>query len=239
MKRVIFAAALFIFSGLSFAQSPGSSSERLFPTTRPTTRPATSQAATQPVFEIEIICEVADLKEWSESLRPIVEKWYPIIVQTLPSEGYTAPRKFSITIRESDQIAFAAGGRIVCGAKWFRAHPDDRGAVVHELVHIVQQYRSRRNPGWLVEGMADYIRWFKYEPLSKRPRTRLTAKYTQGYQVTGAFLEWLCANKDHELAVKLNAAMRQGRYTAELWQEYTGKTVDELWAEYIETLRAK
>jgi len=205
----------------------------------PSTRPATTQATTQPVFEISIECEVPDLKDWSETLRPIVEKWYPIIVQTLPSEGFTAPRKFTINIKESDQIAFASGGRIVCGAKWFRAHPDDRGAVVHELVHIVQQYRSRRNPGWLVEGMADYIRWFKYEPPNKRPRTRPNAKYTQGYQVTGAFLEWLAANKDHEIAVKLNAAMRQGRYAPELWQEYTGKTIDELWTEYLESLRAK
>jgi hypothetical protein len=57
--------------------------------------------------------------------------------------------------------------------------------------------------------------------------------------VTGAFLEWLAANKDHEIVVKFNAAMRQGRYSPDLWKEYTGQTVDELWAEYIETLRAK
>src|SRR5258706_10461337 len=104
----------------------------------PSTRPATTQATTQPVFEISIECEVPDLKDWSETLRPIVEKWYPIIVQTLPSEGYTAPRKFTITIKESDQIAFASGGRTVCGAKWFQAHPDDRDPVVNESVYIVQ-----------------------------------------------------------------------------------------------------
>ena len=55
----------------------------------------------------------------------------------------------------------------------------------------------------------------------------------------GELLEWLAANKDHEIVVKLNAAMRQGRYAPELWQEYTGKTVDELWTEYLESLRAK
>jgi len=236
MQRVIFLFALLVLAGSSSAHRD----DRPLPVTRPTTRPATTLAATQPVYEISIECDVPELQEWADSLRPIVEKWYPIIVQTLPSEGYTAPRKFTITIKESNQIAFARGTEIVCGAKWFRAHPDDRGAVVHELVHVVQQYRGRRNPGWLVEGLADYIRWFKYEPRNKRPRPNPNrAKYTDSYQTTGAFLEWLAANKDHEIAVKLNAAMRQGRYAQELWKEYTGQTVDELWAEYIETLRAK
>ena len=28
----------------------------------------------------------------------------------------------------------------------------------------------------------------------------------------------------------------EGKYTPELWKKYTGKTVDELWAEYVKTL---
>jgi acyl-CoA-binding protein len=31
--------------------------------------------------------------------------------------------------------------------------------------------------------------------------------------------------------------MREGRYRPELWSEYTGKTVDDLWAEYVKTLQ--
>ena len=38
--------------------------------------------------------------------------------------------------------------------------------MVHETVHCVQQYRTRNNAHWLVEGIADYIRFFKYEPSS-------------------------------------------------------------------------
>ncbi|HEV8378804.1 MAG TPA: basic secretory protein-like protein [Tepidisphaeraceae bacterium] len=236
MTRGIFLFALLMFAGSSFAQRD----DRTLPATRPTTRPATTQAATQPVYEISIECEVPELQEWADSLRPIVEKWYPRIVQTLPSEGYAAPRKFTIHVRNARGVAYTAGTHIVCAAEYFKNHQDDRGAVVHELVHVAQQYRSRSNPGWLVEGLADYIRWFKYEPANKRPRPRPDrAKYTDSYRVTGAFLEWLAANKDHEIVVKFNAAMRQGHYKPELWQEYTGQTVDELWAEYIESLRAK
>jgi hypothetical protein len=31
--------------------------------------------------------------------------------------------------------------------------------------------------------------------------------------------------------------MRNGEYSETLWQEYTGKSIDELWANYVETLR--
>jgi hypothetical protein len=230
---VRFALISLLFGGVVQAQR----ADRPLPSTRPTT----TQATTQPAFEISIECDTPELQEWAESLRPICEKWYPIIVQMIPSEGYTAPRKFTIYVRkDAPGVAYTAGNRIVCAAKYFRTHQDDRGAVVHEMVHVAQQYHSRSNPGWLVEGLADYIRWFKYEPKDKRPRPRPDrAKYTDSYRVTGAFLEWLAANKDHEIVVKFNAAMRQGKYKPELWQEYTGQTVDELWAEYIETLRAK
>ena len=38
---------------------------------------------------------------------------------------------------------------------------------------------------------------------------------------------------------KLNAAMREGKYCPELWKTYTGKTVDELWADYVKTLKKR
>jgi hypothetical protein len=183
--------------------------------------------------------ETPELKVWADQLRPLVEDWYPKIVNYFPSDGYEAPRKFTITFKNMDGVAYASGTNIVCAAAWFKAHPDDQGAVIHELVHVVQQYRSRRNPSWLVEGVADYLRWFKYEPVAKRPRPNpARAKYTDSYQTTGAFLEYVANFREPQIAVRLNAAMRQGRYQPELWQEYTGMSVEELWADYIKTLRA-
>ena len=70
-------------------------------------------------------------------------------------------------------VAAAAGTNIYCGADWFRQNlsGEAKGVAVHELVHVVQQYdRAQRScprppiPGWVVEGIADYIRWFLYEP---------------------------------------------------------------------------
>ncbi len=193
--------------------------------------------------------DAPDLKEWVEKkLQPALDKWYPLIVKDLPSEGYTAPAKFSIFLtKDYKGVAATMGTRVVCNIEWFRKELDREavGAVVHELVHVVQQYRRVRggaeNPGWLVEGVADYIRWFKFEPkpTGTRPRNPDTAKYTDSYRTTAGFLNFVMEKHDKEIVPKLSAAMRQGKYSADLWKQHTGKTVEELWAEYVATLKQK
>src|SRR6185436_15169029 len=145
-----------------------------------------------------------DLTEWAEKeLAPVVQQWYPKIVKMLPSEGYEAPT--NVTIRFRDDMggtpASAGGGRINCNAGWFKRNlkGEARGSVVHEMVHVVQNYglarranpNATRMPGWLVEGLADYIRWFLYEPESKgaeiTPRNFERAKFDASYRVTGNF----------------------------------------------------
>lgn len=190
--------------------------------------------------------QMPEIKEWvDKKLKPVCAEWYPKIVEMFPSENYTAPKRFTIIFHKDMQgVANAGGTRINCAGKWFMDNLEGEavGAVVHEMVHIVQQYgRARgrnRNPGWMVEGVADYVRWFLYEPKEKRPRVNAArANYTDSYRTTGAFLEYLVEKHDEEIVKKFNAAMRDGRYSDELWKETTGKTVDELWGEYVETLR--
>lgn len=192
--------------------------------------------------------EVPELQTWIDTkLRPVCEKWYPIIERMLPSEGYAAPRRVSVVFRKDMRgVAATSGTRITCAGDWFRRNLEGEaaGAVVHELVHVVQQYGRARggqpNPGWLVEGVADYIRWFHYEPEPLRPRPNpARAHYTDSYRITAAFLHYLVQTHAPDTVQRLNAAMRQGRYTAELWVEITGKTVDQLWDEYVQTLRAR
>ena len=207
----------------------------------------TSIAAKAGKYEIVFdTSETPELTSWVDAkLRPVCQKWYPLIVEMLPSEGYTAPRRFTVTFRkEMKGVAYTTGTRVVCAADWFgkNLQGEAAGAVVHEMVHVVQQYGrvkgGNRNPGWLVEGMADYIRWFKYEPLSHRPRPNPErAKYTDSYRTTAAFLDYLAENVDKDLPKKLNAAMRDGKYSPELWKTETGKTVDELWEDYVKTLK--
>ena len=180
---------------------------------------AAARPATAEPFEIVFdTSETPDLQPWVETrLRPVCERWYPAIVAMLPSEGYTAPRRVSVTFRKDMQgVASTSGTRIVCAGDWFRHNLEGEaaGAVVHELVHVVQRYGRVRdglpNPGWLVEGVADYLRWFHFEPPSQRPRPNpATAHYTDSYRTTAAFLNYVAETQDQDVVKKLNTAMRE------------------------------
>src|SRR5262249_35793740 len=120
--------------------------------------------------------------------------------------------------------------------RYFKSHPNDFGAMVHETVHVVQSYGGRRLPGWLVEGIADYERFFKYEPGKLGPIDARLARYDGSYRVTAAFLAYLTEKYDREIVRKLNAALRGGQYREDLFKELTGKTVKELDAEWRASL---
>ncbi len=191
------------------------------------------------------VAQAPELKEWAETrLRPEMDKWYPILCDCLASDGFTAPKKFQVIIKPMRGVAGTAGTRVEVSAEWIQSQlkrpewNEAVGSVIHELVHVVQQYKSRGNPGWLVEGIADYLRWFRFEPAAHRPRLRnpARARYSDSYQTTAGFLEYATRNHNHELVVQLNAALRQGRYHPGLWQECTGLTVQELWQQYLHSL---
>ena len=192
--------------------------------------------------------EAPDLTDWVvKELAPVVQEWYPKIVQAYPSEGYTAPAKVSIVFTpDYDGVAATGGSRIVCAPKWFRENlqGEAKGAVVHELVHVVQQYglarknnpNATRNPGWLVEGVADYYRWFRYESDSHgadiTARNINRVKYNSSYRPTANFLNWVSTTYDENLVQKLNTAMREGKYSPDIWKSAKGKTVEELGQEW-------
>jgi hypothetical protein len=180
-----------------------------------------------------------EFEEYGKQIQAVAEEWYPKIVAMLPSEGYTAPQTITIVFDpEYKGVAACAGDRIVASTKWFKERPEDVGAFVHELVHVVQHYSDGDRPGWLTEGIADYIRWFVYEPESARPKPNPEkSKYSDSYRTSGHFLDWTLKTYDKDIVVKLNAACREARYSDELWKEYTGKTLEELGAEWKASLK--
>jgi hypothetical protein len=186
-----------------------------------------------------------DLTDWAEKeLGPILLQWYPKITGMLPSSGFVVPRQVHLRFRDDmgGTPAAAAANQIDCNIEWFRKNlrGEAKGAVVHELVHVAQQYgaarvrnrAAKRPPGWLVEGIADYIRWFIYEPETRgaelTKRALASARYDGSYRVTANFLDWVTNTYDENLIPKLNAAARNGLYEESLWREYTGHTLEEL-----------
>ena len=117
---------------------------------------------------------------------------------------------------------------------WIEKNPDDIGLVIHELTHVIQAYPSP-HPGWLTEGVADYIRWAIYEgkPLDWFPIDKKPQGYKASYQVTGGFLLWLELDRAPGIVRKLNAAMRHKAYDQEVFKTETGLTLDELWDAYL------
>jgi hypothetical protein len=193
------------------------------------------------------VAQAPELKDWVERrLAPVLLEWYPRIVAMLPSDGFTAPARLSVVFRNPGQgVAATSGTRITCAVSWFAKNLDGEavGAVVHELVHVVQQYgavrRTNRDakpvPGWVTEGIADYVRWFLFEPEAHgadRVRNPDRASHDGSYRVSANFLDWVARKHGAEIVQKLNAAAREGRYTEELWQQWTGRSVADLGKEW-------
>ncbi|MFO1064648.1 MAG: basic secretory protein-like protein [Pirellulales bacterium] len=206
-------------------------------------------------FAIDVT-QAPELAEWSvNELKPVVAQWYPKIVELLPSDGFKAATEVTLTFRNDmgGVPAYAQGNRVSMNAAWFRNElkREARGAVVHELVHVVQDYsranrrdgRGSRPPGWLTEGIPDYIRWFLYEPETKgaelNQRTLATARHDTGYRVSANFLNWVTEKHDKEIVRIVNESLRSGNYDEALWKERTGLTLEELSAKWKEDLRAK
>jgi hypothetical protein len=197
-----------------------------------------------------------DLLEWADQkLRPVVQEWYPKLVVMLPSDGFEPATNVTLRFRNDmgGTPASAGGGRINMNSGWFRREleREARGSVVHEMVHVVQSYgRARRTnpdatrtPGWLVEGIPDYIRWFLYEPETKgaeiTERNLARAKHDASYRITGNFLNWVVQNHDKEIVRKLNAAARAGKYSEQLWKDWTGRTLQELGEDWKKAQEAR
>ena len=193
-----------------------------------------------------------DLEQWSkDELRPVVMEWYPKIVELLTSEGYDPPK--NVTLRFQNDMggipAWAAGPNIALNIGWYRQQLQGEalGAAVHELVHVAQVYphtrREDAKPGWIVEGIPDYIRWFLYEPQTGgadiTARSLPRARYDASYRVTGNFLDWASKTYDKDLVPKLNASVREGKYSSQFWKDTTGLSEEELNKAWIDYHRAR
>jgi hypothetical protein len=199
--------------------------------------------------------ETPDLTEWAHrELAPVVREWYPRLVKMLPSEGYEAPKRVSVTFSANMRGVAATGGtRVRCAAGWFRQNlqGEAKGAVVHELAHVVQNYgqarrtnpNAVRTPGWVVEGICDYIRWFLYEPQTRgaevTARNISRARYDASYRMTGNFLNWVSETHAKDIVPRLNAAARAGQYSEDIWTTATGHTVQELGDQWRQELEKK
>ena len=164
--------------------------------------------------------------------KKIVFHVYPQLIKDFNSK---ARKDLKIRIDTSyNGVAYAHDGQITVSSKWMHSHPKDLDLMTHEIMHIIQSYPGGSGPGWLTEGIADYVR-FKYGLNNKEGGWSLTPfnknqHYTNSYRITARFLEWIRQKYDKKIIIKLDKHLRNQTYSEDLWKTYTGK--DELWEIY-------
>ena len=173
-----------------------------------------------------------DLKTWADKAEAQMESFWAETAALLASNDFVPPNAVNVVFKDDKGLppGMNGGGVMTVDAKWARAHPEDTGLTVHEMAHSVQAGGS---PGWLVEAVADYVRWIEFEPQNFTYRIDPKAKPQQPYRVGAAFLAWTENHYDPRLVTKLYDAARYGRYRDALFERYTGKTIDALWAEFL------
>ncbi|GAB3934884.1 hypothetical protein GCM10028827_35700 [Mucilaginibacter myungsuensis] len=161
-------------------------------------------------------------------------KVYPVLVSKFNDKS--THNVIFITDTAYKGVAECSGNRILFSTKYMNQNPYDIDIVTHEGMHIVQGYPGGAGPGWLTEGIADYIR-YKYgvDNIGSRwtlPEFKNDQSYKDAYRVTARFFEWIEQKVKPDVIMTIDQQLRTKTYTEESWAKLTGKTVDELWADY-------
>lgn len=148
----------------------------------------------------------------------------------------TNKKVFMIIDPEYKGVAATGGSVVRVNPEWMHKHPEDLDVVTHEVMHIVQSYHGNVGHGWITEGIADYAR-NEFGVNNAAAGWSLTPfnasqSYTNAYRITARFFVWIVKKYDKDFVRELNVAMRDNTYTDAFWEDKTGKSVDELWAEY-------
>ncbi len=134
-------------------------------------------------------------------------------------------------------VAETDNGKVTISSRWLHTHPEDIDVVTHEVMHIVQDYGNGDGPGWLTEGIADFAR-YKFGVNNEAakwslPAYKSTQNYDNAYRITARFLLWIEEKVKPGIVKQLDSQMRNHTFTNDSWKTLTGKTVDELWKDYI------
>ena len=106
------------------------------------------------------------------------------------------------------------------------------GITAHELTHVYQNFGRGASTG-LTEGIADYVRFtVGYTPPGAQPDK--DGNWDDGYRTTAFFLIWV-EERNPGFVRKLNLAIGAGGFNVDdAFTTLTGKTPDQLWADYVE-----
>ena len=181
------------------------------------------------IFNREIADAVAASQQHSRIICNILYR-KPEEVKNVTRQG--------LTIDAVGGVAYTAGGNITFSSNYIASFSGGKstaaidfelnGVLIHEGTHI---WQYANGGGWLVEAMADYVRYKSgYDRLSRRGPG---GNWNQPYTVGGFFIAWIEEKYDPDFGYKVNMGMKnQGFSYPDLVKQITGKDVDTVWAEY-------
>ncbi|MES2428578.1 MAG: basic secretory protein-like protein [Bacteroidota bacterium] len=161
-------------------------------------------------------------------------KVFPVLVSTFNDK--TTHEVVFVTDTAYAGVAEASGNRILFSTKYMNAHPTDIDIVTHEGFHLVQGYGYSAGPVWLTEGIADFIRYrYGVDNIGSKwylPAFKSTQSYKNSYRVTARFFEWIDQKVKPGMLIQIDKELRNHTYTEATWATLSGKSIDELWADY-------
>lgn len=173
----------------------------------------------------------------NDTINNLVCTFHTVYPQLVTRFNPNAHNTVYLDIRDIDPPAYAHGNHIVVKRQWMLDNPHDTDIMVHEGMHIVQAYSFGNVPGWLTEGIADFVRdEFGLSNIGwSLQQYRYGQHYTNGYGVTASFLQWIDAHYaggGSSRVDQLDQLLRSGQYTDTIWVQWTGLDVDHLWYLY-------
>lgn len=169
--------------------------------------------------------------------KRMVETFFKVYPQEAALYNKKTLRKVIMIIDPAYKgVAATDAGVIRVSPDWMKQHPEDIDVVTHEAMHIVQAYPNDSGPGWVTEGIADYVRYtLGVNNDAARwalPELKSTQNYDNAYRITARFLVWIEKHKARGFVQKLDAVMRKKTYTDQFWKQQAGADVADLWKEY-------
>jgi hypothetical protein len=137
----------------------------------------------------------------------------------------------------------ADGRKVYLDAETLNSDPDRLDSVlVHEMAHLAQRYNWYRRltiPYYWQEGIAEAIVFKTPDITIPADRPCLCSApmphYQSGYNCAAAFLLYLEKTYDPQLISHLNTALRRGSSAEQTFFQLTGRTLDQLWSEFLLT----
>lgn len=202
---------------------------------------------------LNVTVEVADFPP--EVTKKMADAFFVVYPKLMAKLNPNASKTVNFYIREKTDVrgrmvpayAHFHNQSVYFNANWMKTRKgNDIDVVTHELAHVIQSYphkKGAQRPDWITEGLADYAR-LRFGVDNKGsgwavPEYNEKQKYTDAYRITGRFFAWLEENTKADILTKLDDAMRKGEYTEDFWKNNTGKTIDELWADYAKNPKLK